>query len=1155
MENEPLKPAAPVYACPVPALWREVAGGLTPADETIVHLDHASRCNHCGPLLRSAVSEVSALHGVVTESERKRIASLESARERWQRKLAQRIAGTRATEAKPAPWGRRWLALPALALAGASVLAVIGVAAWFEAHRNQPAAAEQLLAKAYTEKRTLQLRIAGAEYAPVRVSRGPVTSFIGRPAPLLQAEALIATQLQAQPADPAWLRARAQADVLEGRYDAAVEALRHALQAQPNSPAVLSDVLTDLATAYFQRGLEADRGQDFGAAYEYLSQALKVSPEDSVALFNRAIVSEQLFLYRQAVDDWDHYLRLDSHSRWAEEARTRADAVRKKLQEHGGKIAPLLSPAQVARADQSPDASAEIESRIEEYQHQAIVLWLPQAFPESKSREAVVAADSSAETALFFLAELSRREHSDPWLSDLLRGSSSPDFPRAAAALARAVRADDGGDYDDARVQDDLAEKLFTASGNSAGDLRAQFEKTFITQIERHSDQCVRQAAAALPVAERLHYSWLQIQFGLEKGACSGILGDIGSDQRTVQRALDEARENRYGALLLRATGFLADDKFDLGDRATGSKLARDGLRGYWSAPYPVMRGYNLYTELAYNAESMGRSTLRTAFWREAVALIDASDDSSNDLLLRALAHNELADAATAAKLPAIAGREYAEAARLYAAAPPTDASRSAALAVEIKSARLEAQQGRAEEAIARLNRLREQIPGLSNDYLAQSFYSTLGELEVRANHAAEAERALRPALALAERTLATLTSDAERAQWSRDAAPAYLALIEAELVQGRSQDALDAYEWYLGVPQRQKAADASLRQPAIAARLPLLTRETVLVYAVLPDGLAIWEYDDRGVNSRWIPQSTIALQELVERFGDLTSDPRSELGAVRGVARSLQKYLIAPVEAHLDPRRTLVIEAQGWLADVPFEALLDAEGRYLIEKAPIVYSRGQVSQARLRGGAGIAPGVSALVVGSSASSQVEGLVPLPEAMAEADNAARHFDSPRLLKGGQASLAAVRKALPAAVVFHFAGHSFATPDKAGLLLGNGAGLPEGNLLDAAELRHVSLAHLQLAVLSSCNAAGGDESSRGFNDISDAFLRAGVPHVVASRWAVDSVESRVFAEDFYNSLFSGAAVSEAMRSTSRKMLANPETSHPYYWAAFAAYGRR
>ena len=382
--------------CPGNDVWREVAGGLTRPDETLAPVEHASRCDHCGPLLREAVAEFAELNRDLTEAEQTQIASLESASADWQQRLARRITGTQHSgpDQEPKAWWQ-WLSVPRLAMAGASLLAVIVVGSWavvhrYQVYRNQPAAAERLLARAYTEKRTLEPRIAGAAYAPLRVSRGPAASFTSRPAPLLKAEALIASQLESHPDDPAWLQAEAQADLLEGKYDAAVEALRRALELVPHSPAFL----TDLATAYFQRAQQEDRKDDFGAAYEYLSQALKLQPDDPVALFNRAIVAEDLFLYQQALDDCDHYLRVDSSSQWAEETRNRANSVRKKLKDHESKATPLLSPAQIAAGAMPP---SEIDQRIEEYLHEAVRSWLPQAFPEGHSQ-----ANADALQALFF---------------------------------------------------------------------------------------------------------------------------------------------------------------------------------------------------------------------------------------------------------------------------------------------------------------------------------------------------------------------------------------------------------------------------------------------------------------------------------------------------------------------------------------------------------------------------------------------------------------------------------------------------------------------------------------------------------------------------------------------------------------------------------
>ena len=144
--------------------------------------------------------------------------------------------------------------------------------------------------------------------------------------------------------------------MLEGKYDAAVEALRRALELEPHSPALL----TDLATAYFQRAQQEDRKDDLGAAYEYLSQALKLHPDDPVALFNRAIVAEHQFLYHQALDDWDHYLRVDP--RFAVGGRSPQPCQRvcaRNLKEHeqSGRAAAVAGAGSGPRQQRSPTRS------------------------------------------------------------------------------------------------------------------------------------------------------------------------------------------------------------------------------------------------------------------------------------------------------------------------------------------------------------------------------------------------------------------------------------------------------------------------------------------------------------------------------------------------------------------------------------------------------------------------------------------------------------------------------------------------------------------------------------------------------------------------------------------------------------------------------
>ena len=383
------EPALHQADCPESALWREIAAGVTPPKQALAHIHHASRCDHCGPLLREAVADVADLHQPTTEAEWAQIGLLTSNQLEWHREIAERMAGTTRDTPSLAPWWKVWASVPRLAMAGAALVAVVAAASWITVHSRDSASAGQLLARAYTEQRTLEVRIGGAAYAPLRVQRGPVASFAERTQSLLKAEALIASQLPSHPADPSWLQAKARADLLEGKYDAAVESLRRALELSPDSP----ELMVDLASAYFQRAQTEDNPQDFGTAFEYLSKVLAKQPDDPVALFNRAIVSEHQFLYHQALDDWDHYLRVDARSQWADEARSHADVVRTKLEKHESANRPLLSPAEIAASATPP---ADLDQRVEQYLDAALQSWLPAAYPETN------AADPHARQALFF---------------------------------------------------------------------------------------------------------------------------------------------------------------------------------------------------------------------------------------------------------------------------------------------------------------------------------------------------------------------------------------------------------------------------------------------------------------------------------------------------------------------------------------------------------------------------------------------------------------------------------------------------------------------------------------------------------------------------------------------------------------------------------
>jgi len=196
----------------------------------------------------------------------------------------------------------------------------------------------------------------------------------------------------------------------------------------------------------------------------------------------------------------------------------------------------------------------------------------------------------------------------------------------------------------------------------------------------------------------------------------------------------------------------------------------------------------------------------------------------------------------------------------------------------------------------------------------------------------------------------------------------------------------------------------------------------------------------------------------------------------------------------------------------------------------------------------------TALVVTVPAPAE-DGLVPLSDANAEAETVAGNFRSVRLLSGAAATLSGIRQEIRGVSIFHFVGHALASPQGTGLLLGEmDPRTQHTRLLGAETLRRGELGALQLAILSACQTnASANSPVSGNEGLAQSLLRAGVSHVVASRWDIDSTETLIFMKQFYVQLLAGQDVSHSLRSAALSLATKPTSAHPYYWAAFEGQG--
>ena len=197
-------------------------------------------------------------------------------------------------------------------------------------------------------------------------------------------------------------------------------------------------------------------------------------------------------------------------------------------------------------------------------------------------------------------------------------------------------------------------------------------------------------------------------------------------------------------------------------------------------------------------------------------------------------------------------------------------------------------------------------------------------------------------------------------------------------------------------------------------------------------------------------------LQRLVDDF--VSSLARRDLG-FRTPGRAISQALLAPLEARLRGRSRLVVVPDGPLWDLPFQALIAGDGRFLVERLAVSYAtsltalREQQTRAAHRGDrarAVAAFGNPQLPTASRgvAATRADTLAPLPAAAREARALGRLYgEASRVWVGQEATEAAFKREAGAYRLIHVATHGIlndVNPMSSHLLLApSGRGLGRG----------------------------------------------------------------------------------------------------------------
>jgi CHAT domain-containing protein/tetratricopeptide (TPR) repeat protein len=313
-------------------------------------------------------------------------------------------------------------------------------------------------------------------------------------------------------------------------------------------------------------------------------------------------------------------------------------------------------------------------------------------------------------------------------------------------------------------------------------------------------------------------------------------------------------------------------------------------------------------------------------------------------------------------------------------------------------------------------------------------------------------------------------------------------------------------------------------------------------------------------------------LNKQIETFRRQLAD--RDLG-FRASGMSLYELLLKPAQAQLKDKTNLVIVPDDKLWDLPFQALLVSARRFLLEDAAIAYAPSltvlrEMTRRRKHENPDRASATllaignplldNATIERARLASRDEKLGPLPEAEQEVKALGQMYGATRskIYIGAEAREDRVKAEAGRASVLHFATHGVlnnASPMYSHLALALGDKNEDG-LLEAWELMRMDL-NADLVTLSACETARGRyDAGEGVIGLTWALFVAGVPSTVVSQWKVESASTRDLMLSFHRKLRTtpaAATKAEALRQAELKVMKNPETSHPFYWAGFVLVG--
>lgn len=294
------------------------------------------------------------------------------------------------------------------------------------------------------------------------------------------------------------------------------------------------------------------------------------------------------------------------------------------------------------------------------------------------------------------------------------------------------------------------------------------------------------------------------------------------------------------------------------------------------------------------------------------------------------------------------------------------------------------------------------------------------------------------------------------------------------------------------------------------------------------------------------------ALRQQVAKFRRSTArSPDKGSKAMKGALAELYSALVEPIEDDINGQKVLAFVPTRALIYLPLQALTDAQGAYLAERFQVAVVLKDSDLDGLR----------------RPSSQIKGPLfafgnpdgTLPAAAVEAQGVGELFEGGKVFVRNEATEQQLNEIQGQVNILHLATHGVLdsrSPQSSYLTM---AGSGAEARLTLGEVYGLALNKVSLVTLSACETSlGRANPGSEVSSLAAAFSIASAqsahpPTVLASLWKVDDKATSRLMLEFYSQLKAGASKGRALQSAQLKLMEDPATASPYFWAPFVLIG--